>query len=188
MRIIGGKYRSRKVYSVTEPVNCIKTGLSGFRPTTDRARESLFNILNNLIDFEGTVCADLFAGSGAIGFELLSRGAVQVDFAENSNKQINLLKRTANELGCENEIKIFDENVLSFLSRNDKYYDIIFADPPYAYEHYDELIAGVLKRDFSIFVIEHSGNISHTDNSGKYEIIKRNTGAAHFIIFNRIEA
>lgn len=185
MRIIGGKYRSRRVYSANEPKNCLKSNLSGYRPTTDRARESLLNILNNLIDFDQTVCLDLFAGSGAVGFELLSRGASTVDFVDNSARQTALIKKTAAELGCENEIKIYDDNALTYLSRNDKYYDIIFADPPYAYEHYNDLISNVLKRDFSIFVAEHPGNIDIEYSEDGFDIIKRNTGITHFLIFSR---
>lgn len=185
MRIIGGKYRSRRVNSLSEPKNCLKSTLSGYRPTTDRARESLLNILNNLIDFESTVCLDLFAGSGAVGFEFLSRGASSVDFVDNSARQTSLIKKTAAELGCGADIKIYDDNAITFLSRSDKYYDIIFADPPYAYEQYNELISNVLKRDFSIFVTEHPGLIDIEYPEEGFDIIKRNTGITHFLIFSR---
>lgn len=183
MRIIGGKFRSRKVHSYIEPKNCIKGGISGYRPTTDRARETLFNVLNNIIDFESTECLDLFAGSGAIGFELLSRGAVKCDFVENSTKQLACIKKTADELGCTENISIYEENVLGFLKRpGKKFYDIIFADPPYGYEFYNELMKEILNTGFTIFVLEHAGESAGMFNLNDFDVIRRNVGLTNFTI------
>jgi 16S rRNA (guanine(966)-N(2))-methyltransferase RsmD len=183
MRIIGGKFRSRKVHSTIEPKNCVKGSTSGYRPTTDRARETLFNVLNNIIDFESTECLDLFAGSGAIGFEFLSRGAVRCDIVENSVKQLFNIKKTAEELGCEDNIKIYEENVLGFLKRSDKkFYDIIFADPPYGYEFYNELMKEILNTGFSIFVLEHAGESAGMFNLNDFDVIRKNVGLTNFTI------
>lgn len=118
MRIISGKYKSRKVYSLPYDENCVRSGYSGFRPTTDRARETLFNILNNIIDFEDTICADLFAGTGSLGFEAISRGGAKCDFVETSGKQAAMIARTAEELGCADKIKIHTDDALKFLLLN----------------------------------------------------------------------
>ena len=183
MRIIGGKFRSRKVHSSAEPKSCVKGNISGYRPTTDRARETLFNVLNNIIDFESTECLDLFAGSGAIGFELLSRGAASCDFVENSSKQLVNLKKTADELGCTDNITISDENVLGFLKRpGRKFYDIIFADPPYGYEFYNELMKEILNTGFTIFVLEHAGESAGMFNLNDFDIIRKNVGQTNFTI------
>ncbi len=183
MRIIGGTYKSRKVHSTFEPNNCIKGNISGYRPTTDRARETLFNVLNNIIDFEETRCLDLFAGSGAVGFELISRGAAHCDFVENAHKQIANIQKTAGELGCQEKISIVNENVLGFLKRpvND-FYDIIFADPPYGYEFYNELMQSVMNFGFTIFILEHSGERAGMFSLNDFEVIEKKVGLTNFTI------
>jgi 16S rRNA (guanine(966)-N(2))-methyltransferase RsmD len=188
MRIIGGKFSSRRVHSNKEPHNCVQGNISGYRPTTDRARETLFNVLNNIIDFDMARSLDLFAGSGAIGFEFLSRGAASCDFVENAAKQINNIQKTACELGCGEQVNIISENVLGFLKRSGDglgYYDIIFADPPYGYEFYNELMQGVLNMKFGIFVLEHSGDRAGMFNVNDFEIIEKKIGMTNFTILNR---
>lgn len=218
MRIIAGKYRSRKINSIIDREDSRKensrkgnsskgnssmdssskgnfrkgnfrnANFSGYRPTTGRARETLFNILSNLIDFEAAVCLDLFAGSGAVGFELLSRGAESCDFVENSFKQAECIQKTAVELSCEERICIYEENVTAFLKRNhDKFYDIIFADPPYDYEHYNELVMAIRDLKFSIFVLEHSVESAGMIQMNDYDIIHKKTGLTNFTILNSKE-
>lgn len=188
MRIISGKFRSRKIYSNFNGSNCHKADFSGYRPTTDRARETLFNVLNNLIDFDEAVCLDLFAGSGAVGFELISRGAGSCDFVENSGKQLECIKKTAAFLNCEENVNIYNENTAAFLKRHhDKYYDIIFADPPYNYEHYNELLMNIRELKFGIFILEHSGESAGMILMNDYEIIHKKTGTTNFTILNSKE-
>lgn len=119
MRIIAGEWRRRRIYfeSSTE-----------LRPTTDAARETLFNWLQDRI--EGTVCLDLFAGSGALGFEALSRGAGEVVLVDSNRRCINNLHQTANELQTEN-CTIVHRNALDYLKRCNWNFDIVFLDPPY---------------------------------------------------------
>lgn len=186
MRIISGKFRSRKVYSTHEAKSCVRGNVSGYRPTTDRARETLFNMLSNVIDFDSTRCLDLFAGSGAIGFEFLSRGAGSCDFVENSQKQINNIQKTADELGCIQQVNIYNDNVLGFLKRSGKsFYDIVFADPPYDYEFYTELLQSVLNKDFSIFVLEHTGQSAGMFNVNDFDVLQRKVGMTNFTILNK---
>jgi len=191
LRIIAGKYRSRKVYTLPHE-HALSKGRSskqkssseGFRPTTDRAKETLFNILNNIIDFDSVTCLDLFAGSGSLGFEAMSRGAKECDFVENSQKQAELIKQTSLELGCSENITMYREDALKFLLQADgTSYDIIFADPPYDYEHYDLLVKSVLNLKFSIFVLEYGDSGSFMYNANEYDVIEKKVGAANFKIF-----
>lgn len=200
MRIIAGKYKSRKVYTLSSQKGRSSKNHSlksrsreadsnGFRPTTDRAKETLFNVLNNIIDFDAIDCLDLFAGSGSLGFEAISRGAKECDFVEVSQKQAQLIKQTAAGLGCEGNIVVYREDALKFLMLNEGMlnegagYDLIFADPPYDYEHYEELVTGVLKLKFSIFVLEYGLKDSFMYNLNDYEVIEKKTGTTNFKIF-----
>lgn len=186
MRIISGKYKSRRLFTPTPKTgSCVKDNLSGFRPTTDRARETLFNVLNNLIDFESVSCLDLFAGSGALGFEAISRGAEKCDFVESYTKCTQNIQKSAGELGCSEKIRIFNEDALRFLSESEgMFYDLVFADPPYDYEHYNEVITGVLNLKFSIFVLEYgtTGGGFMYDMKG-FDIIDKKIGVTNFKIF-----
>jgi 16S rRNA (guanine(966)-N(2))-methyltransferase RsmD len=185
LRIISGKYRSRKVYtSGTDIHHTAGSKLSGFRPTTDRAKESLFNVLNNLIDFDSITCADLYAGSGALGFEAISRGAAKCDFVESSGNQSAMILKTANELKCGDNVNIIKSDVMKFLIENEGvFYDLIFADPPYSYENYIDLTSLVLNLKFSIFVLEHGpeGGLMYSVND--YDVIDKKIGFTNFKIF-----
>ncbi len=119
LRIIGGKWRRREI---------VFDSRSDVRPTTDSARETLFNWLQMRI--EGACCLDLFAGSGALGFEALSRGAAHVVFVDSSRRCIQQLERTAADLNAESfEIKCQD--AAKFIEQNDRQIDIVFVDPPF---------------------------------------------------------
>lgn len=185
MRIISGKYRSRRIYTPGgSNDNCLREKLSGFRPTTDRAKETLFNVLNNIIDFESVTCLDLFAGSGSLGFETLSRGAEQIEFVEDSEKQISFIRKTAAELKCEDNINIVRTDVIKYLMESEgTHFDIIFADPPYDYKMYGDLVGLVLKLSFSIFVLEYSAGSSFMYNLNSCNIIDKKIGATNFKIF-----
>lgn len=185
MRIISGKYKSRRVNtSGGNAGNPAGSNTSGFRPTTDRAKETLFNVLNNLIDFDSIICADLFAGSGALGFESISRGAIRCDFVENSLKQAGMIQKTAKELNCEENVNIVKADVMKFLIENEgAFYDLIFADPPYLYENFDDLTALALKLRFSVFVFEHSTDKAILYNVNDFEVIDKKIGYTNFKIF-----
>ena len=185
MRIIAGKYRSRRVNTISSGKgDCIKNNIIGFRPTTDRAKETLFNVLNNVIDFDSINCLDLFAGSGSLGFEALSRGAAGCDFVESSMKQVKSIEKTSFELGCKENISIYCEDVIKFLLESgEKYYDLVFADPPYAYENYADLSTEIFKLKFSIMVFEYGNSGSIFYNIKEYDIIDKKVGVTNFKIF-----
>ena len=122
MRIIAGEWRGR---SIEAP-----PGLAT-RPTADRARETLFSMLASRIgSFEGIRVADLFAGSGALGLEALSRGAANVSFVESDAKAVATIRRNAEKLGSTDRIRVIAGSALSLPPSEP--FDLIFADPPYA--------------------------------------------------------
>ena len=121
MRIISGKYGRRR-FDVPRNITA--------RPTTDMARENLFNVLNNLVDFEGLTALDLFSGTGAISFELLSRGCASVTSVEKASTQYNFIRKVKDLLHEENLIQVKGD-VFKFIGSCSRKFDLIFADPPY---------------------------------------------------------
>lgn len=120
LRIIGGQWRGRKLNFADEP---------GVRPTVDRVRETLFNWL--MLDIEGARCLDLFAGSGALGLEALSRGAKEVVFVDNNQKVVNTIKAQLKVLGAENA-RVLKQTAGSYLALDSATpFDIVFLDPPF---------------------------------------------------------
>ena len=120
VRIIAGKWRSRIVRF---------PAAAQLRPTPDRVRETLFNWLGQRLD--GLSCLDLFAGSGALGFEALSRGARRVVMVESDRKVAAALRESARELGADDS-EVVNADALAWLQRCDERFDIAFVDPPYA--------------------------------------------------------
>lgn len=122
MRIIAGEWRGRTIEAPRG---------QGTRPTADRVRETLFSMLASRIgSFEGLRVADLFAGSGALGFEALSRGAVSATFVESDTKAAAVIKRNAAKLRAADRIHLFSGSALAL--PESKPFDLIFADPPYS--------------------------------------------------------
>lgn len=129
------------------------------RPTTDFARENIFNVIENLADIEGMRCLDLFAGTGAVSFELLSRGAASVTAVEKSATQVRFIEKVKRELGDEN-LRLIRTDALRFIRETSSPFDFVFADPPYDLEGFGEIpqavLASRLLHPGSIFIIEHS--------------------------------
>lgn len=149
MRIIGGRYKGR----IIEP----PTGFRA-RPTTDFARESLMNILNNRYDFESVSLLDLFGGTGAISYEFASRGTEDIDIVETDRRSCEFIGRTLKDLGLE-RARVHRLDVRDWLKICHKQYDIIFADPPYALRWLSNIPAMVMAsgavHDSSLIIIEH---------------------------------
>jgi len=178
MRIISGKYRGRRL---TPPKNITA------RPTTDFAKESLFNLLNNRMDFEGCDMLDLFAGTGGIGLEFVSRGAREVTAVEAAHTQQNFIIQTSKQLGI-NNLHVVRGDVFKFLNSNRLLYDFIYADPPYQLERLPELpdlILPHLKQD-GLFVLEHGKTHSFEQHPCFDET--RTYGSVHFSFFRHPEA
>ena len=150
MRIIRGKY-GRRHFDVPKNITA--------RPTTDFARENIFNVIENLIDIDGIEALDLFAGTGAISLELLSRGAARVTAVEKAMTQYAFIRRTAEQLGEQN-LNLIKGDVFKFLAAPHEKFDFIFADPPYDLPRFGEIPQLVLQADIlkpdGFFIIEHS--------------------------------
>src|SRR5687767_13592950 len=122
MRIIAGEFRSRNIVSPKGERT---------RPTSDRARESLFNVLAHSIDLEGAYVLDLFAGSGALGFEALSRGASNVTFVEHFLAAREAIEANVRALNVKERTTILKQDVYKWLPEAAGPFDLVFADPPY---------------------------------------------------------
>ena len=175
MRIISGTLKGRRLEPKEElPV----------RPTTDMARESLFNILNNFVDFEDTAVMDLFSGTGAVAFEFVSRGAKEVTSVEINNKCVDFIKSSAERFGVKN-LHVVRADVFDLLKRAYKKFDIIFADPPYAIDQLDTLpdlvFGNDLLTDDGIFVLEHPREYSFEDHPHFWQ--HRAYGKVNFTFF-----
>ncbi len=158
MRIVSGKYRGR---AINPPKNLRA------RPTTDFAKENLFNVLGNLVDFEECDVLDLFAGTGSISYEFASRGVHSVTSVEINPVHYNFIKKTAADLGIDNLFAV-KANVFLYLKSCAKQFDLIFSDAPYDLEGSEEVIRLVLERDLlkpdGFLVFEHSKNINFSSD------------------------
>ena len=175
MRIISGTYGGRRL---SPPKNITA------RPTTDFAKESLFNLLNNRLDFEGIYVLDLFAGTGGIGIECVSRGAREVTAVEIAHVQQNWIISCCRQLGIRN-LSVIRGDVFKFLSACRTKYDLIFADPPYALEELAALPDLILQQDIlkedGWLVVEHGKDTNFTDHPRHVET--RTYGSVHFSFF-----
>lgn len=175
MRIIRGKYGRRRFD--------VPTNITA-RPTTDFARENIFNVLENIEEFEGLSALDLFAGTGAISFEFLSRGCENVTSVEMANTQFNFIKKVKTQLNAEN-LTIVKGDVFKFIAQTTQKYDLIFADPPYdlpTLSTIPELLlnSSLLKPD-TIIVVEHSKNNYFSALPHFWQL--RTYGSVNFSIF-----
>ena len=175
MRIIGGRLKGRQI--------CPPAGYNA-RPTTDFAREGLFNVLDNEYDFEGMTVLDLFGGTGAVAFEFASRGAGKVYSVEMARENATFIKTEAAKLGLGNVVMVRD-NVFDFLTVCHEKFDIIFADPPYAMEGVEVLPDKIFERnilyDGNYFVLEHGDE--HSFISHPYFKKEKRYGRVHFSFF-----
>jgi 16S rRNA (guanine966-N2)-methyltransferase len=130
MRIITGLYKGRVIKTVQD---------LSVRPATERVRQTLFNMLVNRIDFDGIAVLDLFAGSGSLGLEALSRGASRVTFVEQGEEATGFIEENARALGCEDAVEIVQMDAMGFLSARHGKYDLVFADPPYSFAQTDRI-------------------------------------------------
>jgi 16S rRNA (guanine966-N2)-methyltransferase len=178
LRIIGGKYRGRRI--VPPP---------GFkaRPTTDFAREGLFNILNNRIDFGEISVLDLFAGTGSISYEFASRGAREVHLVEKDVKHISGIRRIIKDMGFDN-IKTIHIDARTYLKICTAKYDVVFADPPYDIAWLQEIPdlvtgSGVLKEG-GFLILEHPRKKGFGEH--KLFLEHRNYGGVNFSFFRAV--
>lgn len=177
MRIIGGKLKGK---TINPPM-----GYSA-RPTTDFAREGLFNVLDNEYEFEDLKVLDLFGGTGSIAFEFASRGASRVYSIEMNRDNAQFIRKEARRLGLDNVTSVHS-NVFDFLPICHEKFDIIFADPPYALDGLENIPDKVLGQDIlhpgCYFILEHGGEHSFKE----HPLFKKEKvyGRVHFSFFEK---
>lgn len=161
MRIISGKWGGRKIHPPTK--------MPYTRPTTDIAKEGLFNILQNRIDFDGIKTLDLFGGTGSISYEFASRGAADLTIVEKDVQMHGFIKKNIDALPVEN-CKLLKLDVFSFLSTCNDQFDLIFAGPPYALTTIDDLPKIIVSKNMikagGFFVLEHTPRNNYEQYKG----------------------
>jgi 16S rRNA (guanine(966)-N(2))-methyltransferase RsmD len=178
MRIIAGSHKGRIIHTPNNlPV----------RPTTDMAKESLFNILNNLIDFDGKAVLDLFSGTGSIAFEFVSRGSEWVVAVDQNRSCAEWIRKAAGQFKMDN-LSVQQSESFKFIAKSFRSFDIIFADPPYDMVNIEEIpdvvfSSNILNPD-GWLVVEHSNRIDFSAHPHFYD--HRKYGKVNFTFFHRI--
>lgn len=176
MRIISGSLGGRRI---SPPANMPYT-----RPTTDIAKEGLFNILQNQLDFEELKTLDLFGGTGSISYELASRGASDLTIIEKDQQMFSFIKKTAETLQLEN-FKVVKSDVFRFIQQCHEKFDFIFAGPPYALQNIDDLPKLIFEKKLlnedGWFILEHTPRNNY-ENFAHFKSA-RNYGTTIFSIF-----
>ena len=177
MRIIHGNHKGKKI----NPPEGLPV-----RPTTDMAKESLFNILNNYFYFDGIKVLDLCAGTGSISYEFAARGAQSVLSVDIDGSCVKFMEKTARELDFTN-MRVIKADLIHFLGNCMQKFNIIFADPPYALEQLPKLPDLILREGWltaeGLFILEHGKENDFSDAPGFVEL--RTYGAVHFSFFER---
>ena len=175
MRIISGALKGR----IINPPNNLRV-----RPTTDFAKENIFNVLGNLVDFEGLEVLDLFAGTGSISYEFASRGAANVTSVEVNSVHYDFIRRTAAALRLAN-IHPVRANVFLYLKSCAKRFDVIFSDAPYDLNGSEEIVTLVFSRGLlapgGYLVFEHPKGADYSTHPDFVE--RRSYGSVQFSIF-----
>ncbi len=175
MRIVSGTHKGRRF----KPGKNFKA-----RPTTDFAKENLFNVLSNFLNFRGLEILDLFGGTGGISYEFASREAKSVTCIELNYKHFSFVKKTASEFGF-NQIQPIKTDVFSFVKSCKQKFDLIFADPPFDMKNINELpqliFENQLLNTHGIFLLEHGRNHDFSTHPNFTE--KRIYGSVNFSFF-----
>lgn len=178
MRIISGIYRGRTI----NPPRNLRA-----RPTTDFAKENLFNVLTNIVDFEDLDVLDLFSGTGSISYEFASREAHSVTSVEINSVHHNFIRQTARDLKFENFYAV-KANVFLYLKSCTKKFDLIFSDAPYDLEGSDEVIKLVFERDLlkdgGFLIFEHSKEQNFEEHPNFWQT--RSYGSVQFTFFKKV--
>ncbi len=184
MRIISGLYKGRILKSARH---------LNLRPATDRVKETIFNILQNRLRLEGSEILDLFAGTGSLGIEALSRGAAHIIFVDNSADSLQHIKENTTILDCTNKCKFIKSDALKYTEQMEETFDLIFADPPYVYEFTttipEKVFTNNLLNTGGFLIIEHTKKMIF-ENSDKYiQSIKKDFGntVVSFFVHNIME-
>jgi 16S rRNA (guanine966-N2)-methyltransferase len=178
MRIITGKYKGRVLTTVRD---------QSVRPVTDRVKGTIYNVLQSRLNLTNAHILDLFAGSGSLGFEALSRGSADVVFVDDRRAVLDTIEHNAEVLGCSESCTLVQTDAQAFVERSQDRFDLIFADPPYAYEHVGSLpslIFGhqLLKRQ-GFLIIEHTKRVTFEDSQLYHIAVQKEFGNTRLSFF-----
>ena len=171
MRIIAGQHRGRILVNVRD---------LSVRPTTDRAKQTIFDILSNRLDFDGIEVLDLFSGSGSLVLEAISRGARQVTFVDKSPQSLQVLETNVRTIGCNDQCTSYAADAFWYLKNARRAFDLVFVDPPYRLERIAdlpaELFASEALREGTFVVMEHSKESPVRPSESMFEITRKPFG------------
>ena len=177
MRIITGIYKGRR-FDIPRSFKA--------RPTTDFAKENIFNVLKGYLEFEGCEALDLFSGTGSISLELLSRGCKMVSSVELDREHAAFIRQCVEKLGITNHLLVRGD-AFKFMQKCRQKFDFIFADPPYSLDNLAEIPAQVfaheLLKDGGILVLEHGEH--HDFSTNPYFFDHRTYGSVNFSLFKK---
>ncbi len=172
IRIIAGRFGGRRLETMEA---------TGLRPTTDRVRESIFNIVSSRLNLDGVHVLDIFAGTGALGLEALSRGAGTCDFIERDRRTATLIRRNIGNLGLgDDQARVLVGDVMEGLATTYERYDLILADPPYASTSFDSIVRCIAERRLllpgGLLVLEHRAGMAPPVPGGFRPVLERSFG------------
>lgn len=178
MRVIAGKYKGRKIETVAD---------KSVRPATDKVKGAIFNVLQSRVDWSAATVLDLYAGSGGVGIEALSRGAKRCLFVENSRAALAFLKKNIAGIGAEADASVIFGDAERFVESSRTSYTVVFADPPYALEGLKEIPDRIFAQGMVVpdgyLIIEHPTRYEFSNN-GSWEVAVRkvygNTSVSFF--------
>ena len=171
MNITGGKYNRQKITAPDENIT---------RPTLSKVRMSVFNTLSSIMNFEGKSFLDMYAGSGIMGLEAISRGFDKLVAIEKNKKVFNIIKSNFSKYEKENNIKLILGDSLKTVKNLDEKFDVIYIDPPYFSGIYENSLTAIKKISSGYIILEHVTNIEIPNN---YEIIKQKKYSDKYITF-----
>jgi 16S rRNA (guanine966-N2)-methyltransferase len=178
MRVIAGKFGGRKF---------APAGASHIRPAADRVKGTIFNILQNRLAMRGIHVLDLYAGTGSLGIEAISRGATSVTFVDDSQESLSIIQTNIALFKCEPQCTIVNADAMEFILNSKEQYELIFADPPYAYEQTSDIpqrvfSANLLKKE-GFLIIEHQEKKSFPESTQYRLIVKKEFGQTSVSFF-----
>jgi 16S rRNA (guanine966-N2)-methyltransferase len=182
MRVISGTYKGRSLRSVRD---------ARLRPAADRVKESIFNILQNRLSLRGARVLDLFAGSGSLGFEALSRGAARVVFVDEWPEATKVIEENSKLLHCEDRCEIVKADVYKFLRYADGQYDLVFVDPPYGLENIGSLPKSVFEKGLlspsGLLIMERADRATITLDGSFFLLLERTFGSTKVSFFTPVK-
>jgi 16S rRNA (guanine966-N2)-methyltransferase len=178
VRVIAGELGGRRLKSHERP---------GLRPTTDRVRESVFSMLGSRFEFGERNVLDLFAGTGALGIEAISRGAAHCTFIEADRRTALLIEENLRDLGISDRGTVTVRDALKFVAETTKRFDLVLADPPYAATIFDQLVRDLFDRrvvhEHGLFLLEHSSAMTPREAPGSRVVTARSFGDTAVTLF-----